>query len=129
MIFVKLQILGLRLGVDFIFAWDNDNNENHNHNNPRLNFVKGTVLGDKEQGVGRRDKEQRVRPKWRPSLVFLFCQPRQQGRGEITPVPLEGLVEDAINSDPDVLYNLAMVDHVTSVLRADTPPNRNYHCA
>ena len=36
-------------------------------------------------------------------------------------MPLEGLVEDAINSDPDVLYNLAMVDHVTSVLRADTP--------
>ena len=24
-------------------------------NNPHLNFVKGTVLGDKEQGVGIRD--------------------------------------------------------------------------
>ena len=26
--------------------------------NPRLNFLKGTVLGDKEQGVGIRDKGQ-----------------------------------------------------------------------
>ena len=48
-------------GVDFTFAWDNHNNDNdnhnnHNHNNPHLNFVKGTVLGDKEQGVGIRDK-------------------------------------------------------------------------
>ena len=31
-------------------------NNNHNHNNPHLNFVKETVLGDKEQGVGIRDK-------------------------------------------------------------------------
>ena len=45
------------LGVDFTFAGDNHNNHNHNHkndNNPHLNFVKGTVLGDKEQGI--RDK-------------------------------------------------------------------------
>ena len=56
--FYQTPVLGLGLGVDFAFAWDNDNNDkNHkNHNNPHLNFVKGTVLGDKEQGVGIRDK-------------------------------------------------------------------------
>ena len=55
--FCRTPVLALGLGVDFTFAWDNnDNNHNHNHNNPRLNFVKGTVLGDKEQGVGIRDK-------------------------------------------------------------------------
>ena len=57
--FCQTPVLGLGLGVDFTFAWDNHNNENHNnhnHNNPHLNFVKGTVLGDKEQGVGIRDK-------------------------------------------------------------------------
>ena len=48
---VKLQILGLRLGVDFTFTLDN----NHNHNN-HLNFFKGTVLGVKEPGLGIRDK-------------------------------------------------------------------------
>ena len=58
-----LQDLGLKLGVDFTFAWDNHNNENHNHNNPHLNFLKGTVLGDKEQGVGIRDKGQGIRSK------------------------------------------------------------------
>ena len=58
---VKLQVLGLGLGVDFTFAWDNNNN-NDNHNihknnkNPHLNFWKGTTLGDKEQGVGIKDK-------------------------------------------------------------------------
>ena len=52
--------LGLR--VDFTFAWDNknndndnDNNDNNDKNNPHLNFVKGTVIGEKEQGVGIRD--------------------------------------------------------------------------
>ena len=57
--FCQTPVLGLGLGVDFTFAWDNHNNENHNnhnHNNPHLNFVKGTVLGDKEQEVGIRDK-------------------------------------------------------------------------
>ena len=49
--FCQTPVLGLGLGVDFSFAWDN-----HNHNNPHLNFMKGTVLGDKEQGVGIRDK-------------------------------------------------------------------------
>ena len=47
-------VLGLGLGVDFTFAWENHNN--HNHNNPHLNFLKGTVLGVKEQGLGIRDK-------------------------------------------------------------------------
>ena len=62
LIFVKLQVLGLRLGVDFTFTLgnndnhnDNDNNDN-NDNNPHLNFFKGTVLGVKEQGLGIRDK-------------------------------------------------------------------------
>ena len=43
--------LGLRLGVDFTFNLDNNDNDNNNHkNNPYLNFLKGTVLGGKEQG-------------------------------------------------------------------------------
>ena len=68
--FCQTPVLGLGLGVDFTFAGDNHNNHNHNNhnhnnhnnhnhkndNNPHLNFVKGTVLGDKEQGVGIRDK-------------------------------------------------------------------------
>ena len=58
---VKLSVLALGLGVDFTFAWDNNNNNNKNKNyknykNPHLNFLKGTVLGDREQGVGIRDK-------------------------------------------------------------------------
>ena len=45
--FCQTPVLGLGLGVDFTFPGDNDN-KNHNHNNnPHLNFVKGTVLGDK----------------------------------------------------------------------------------
>ena len=51
-IIVKLQVLGLRLGVDFTFTLDNNDNDN----NPHLNFFKGTVLGVKEQGLGIRDK-------------------------------------------------------------------------
>ena len=56
--FCQTPVLGLGLGVDFTFAWDNKNNTNVNNdkNNPHLNFVKGTVIGDKEQGVGIRDK-------------------------------------------------------------------------
>ena len=41
--FVKLQGLGLRLGVDFTFTLDNNNdnnNDNDNNNNPHLNFLK-----------------------------------------------------------------------------------------
>ena len=57
-VFVKLQVLGLGLGVDFTFTWDNNHNDNDNdnHNNPHLNFLKGTVLRVKEQGLGIRDK-------------------------------------------------------------------------
>ena len=58
--FCQTPVLGLGLGVDFTLVWGNHNNyNNHNHNNhnhkkdnnPHLNFVKGTVLGDKEQGI------------------------------------------------------------------------------
>ena len=56
-IFVELQVLGLGIGVDFTFAWDNNNNKNYkNDKKPHLNFLKGTVLGDKKKGVGIRDK-------------------------------------------------------------------------
>ena len=48
----QTPVLGLGLGVDFTFTWDN----NENHNNPHLNFLKGTVLGVKEQGLGIRVK-------------------------------------------------------------------------
>ena len=34
-VFCQTPVLGLRIGVDFTFAWDNHNN----HNNPHLNFV------------------------------------------------------------------------------------------
>ena len=59
---VKLQVLGLILGVDFTFTLDNNDNHNHNdnndndNNNPHLNFFKGTVLGVKEQGLWIREK-------------------------------------------------------------------------
>ena len=39
------------------------NNDKNNHNNPHLNFVKGTALGDKEQGLGIRDKGKGKREK------------------------------------------------------------------
>ena len=52
--FVELQISGQGLGVDFTFTWDNNNNKNDK--NSHLNFLKETVLGDKEQGVGFKDK-------------------------------------------------------------------------
>ena len=54
--FVKLQVLGLRLEVDFTFTLDNNDNNDNDNNNPHLNFFKGTVLGVKEQGLGIRDK-------------------------------------------------------------------------
>ena len=60
--YCQTPVLGLGQGVYFTFAWDK-NHKNHNHNNPHLNFVKGTVLGDKEQGVGIRDKGLRLRDK------------------------------------------------------------------
>ena len=49
--FFQTPLSGVGQGVDFTFAWDNNNNDN----NPHLDFLKGTVLGDKEQGVGIRD--------------------------------------------------------------------------
>ena len=43
-VFVKPQVLGLRLGVDLTFTLDNFDHHNHNNdNNPHLNFFKGTV--------------------------------------------------------------------------------------
>ena len=61
--YCQTPVLCLGLGVDFTFAWDNHNN--HNQYNPHLNFVKGPVLGDKEQGlrIAIRDKGQRIRDK------------------------------------------------------------------
>ena len=56
MIFVELQVLGQGLGVDFTFVWDDKNNNNNDKNNPHINFVKRTLIGDKEKGVGKRDK-------------------------------------------------------------------------
>ena len=52
-VFCQTPVLGLGLGVDFTFAWDKNNN-NNNDKNPHLNFWKGTVLWDKEQGLGIR---------------------------------------------------------------------------
>ena len=49
--FCQTPVLGLELGVDFTFTWDK------NSKNPNLDFLKGTVLGDKVQGVGIRDKD------------------------------------------------------------------------
>ena len=58
-IYCQTPVLGLGLGVDFTFTWDNNENDNNDNdkngndkNNPHLNFLKGTVLWDKEQGVG-----------------------------------------------------------------------------
>ena len=45
--FCQSPVLGLGLGVDFIFAWDNNNK----NNNPHRNFLKETVLGE-DQGIG-----------------------------------------------------------------------------
>ena len=66
-IIVELQVLGQGLGFDFSFAWD-DNNNNNNDKNPHLSFLKGTVLGYKEQGIGIRDKGQRIRDKTQVEL-------------------------------------------------------------
>ena len=60
----QTPVLGLRLGVDFTFAWDNNNNNNNNYNNnnknPHLNFLK---LRDKGHTVGSGVKDQRIRDK------------------------------------------------------------------
>ena len=51
--FCRTPVLGLGLKVDFTFTWDNNNNDNDNSDKkkPHLNFLKGTALGDKEQGM------------------------------------------------------------------------------
>ena len=75
-IFCRTPVLGLGLGVDFTFTWNNNNNTK----NPHLNFLKGTVLGAKEQGVGireksqgSRDKGQGIRPKWSSTPKTKSC--------------------------------------------------------
>ena len=45
----------------------------NNKNNPHLNFLKGTVLGDKEQGLGIRGKGQGIRTKWSLTLNTKSC--------------------------------------------------------
>ena len=50
--FFQTPLSGVGQGVDFTFAWDNNNNDK----NPHLNFLKGAVLGDKDQGEGKRDE-------------------------------------------------------------------------
>ena len=39
-----------------LLSSNNNNNNEKKKKNPHLDFLKGTVLGDKEQGVGIRDK-------------------------------------------------------------------------
>ena len=55
---VELQVLGQGLGGGLLLLGNNNNNKKKKKKNPHLNFLKGTVLGDKEQGVGIRDKGQ-----------------------------------------------------------------------
>ena len=64
--FCRTPVLGLGLGADFTLAWDYNNNKNTNNNNNNnknlyLNILKGTVLGNKEQGVWIRVKDQGIR--------------------------------------------------------------------
>ena len=66
-------LVGLGLGVDFTFAWDNNDyngNNDNNKNTPHLNFLKGTLLGDEEQEVGIRDKGQGIKVKGQRSWVM-----------------------------------------------------------
>ena len=56
----QTPVLGLGLGVDVTFTSDNNNNKK---NNTHLNLSKGTVLGDKDQDVGIRNKGQGSRDK------------------------------------------------------------------
>ena len=50
--YYRTPVLGLGLWVDFTFALDINDNDNNNKNNPHLNFLKGTVLVDKDKGAG-----------------------------------------------------------------------------
>ena len=64
--YYRTPVLGIGLVLDFTFAWDNNNknnndndknndNDNNNDKNPHLNFLKGTVLEDKEtRGTDKR---------------------------------------------------------------------------
>ena len=51
-------IISMMTNQTWSFTLDNNNN---NKNNPHLNFLKGKVLWDKEQGEGIRDKDQGIR--------------------------------------------------------------------
>ena len=68
-IFIKLQVLGLRLGVDFTFTSDNNDKDNHNHNDNdnNLNLLNETVQ------VSNSVKDQGIRPKWRLTLKTKSC--------------------------------------------------------
>ena len=61
--YCRSPVLGLGLGVDFTFDRDNNNYKNNKNNSPHL-FLKGTVLGDKEHGVGIREKKVVETPPW-----------------------------------------------------------------
>ena len=52
--YCQTPVLGIGLGVDFSFNWDD--NDNNDKNNPPLNFLRGTLLGDEEQGSGISDE-------------------------------------------------------------------------
>ena len=52
--------------MNLLLLGNNNNNNNEKKKkkkNPHLNFLYGTALGDKEQGLGIRDKGQVVRVK------------------------------------------------------------------
>ena len=63
----QTPVLGLGLGVDFTFAWDNNKKNTKKNQNLHLEFLKGTV-GDKEQGV--RDKGEQIKFKGQGSWVM-----------------------------------------------------------
>ena len=57
-IIVKLQVQGPNLKLTLLSHSNNKDNNKNNNKNPHLNFLKGTVLENEEQGVGMRDKGQ-----------------------------------------------------------------------
>ena len=54
----SLQLSKTWTRVGFTFLSNNNNNNNNDNKNPHLDFLKGTVLENEEQGVGMRDKGQ-----------------------------------------------------------------------
>ena len=64
-IYCQTPVLGLGQGFYFAYTWDNKNN----HNNPHLNFLKVTVPGGKEQGLGIRDTIWGIKHKGQVSRV------------------------------------------------------------